>query len=617
MKKTIFCLILIVTFLISCKDDPFYDVPIEFKGVNEIFSDSINAELFINNIYTEQPADISPSFNWMEGNAMFASASDEAMHVQSNKTSPSAPQRMSAGNWGPTNMRFYRNTSRATTDELNLGRWYKWGGYRGIGLANTAIKNLPLLPSSIALSYRNRLMGEAIFLRALNHFHLFQMWGGIPIVNVAFKSTDDMQLKRNTVEETVKFISDELLRAAQLLPETQYTIAEQVGRADRGACYAYRSRLLLYAASQLYNGTGFDGTANKLICYGNYKLDRWKEAAEAAQMVIDLGWYQLYASASSENSSNSTSQYGGKGQQNYHQLFNEWGTGNKNTEMIFGRIRYLNQNVEADNFPSGFTNSTGGTCPSQDLVDAYGMNDGSLFDWNNPTYRANPYANRDPRFYASIIYDGALYNKFNTENYIFDLIYDGTNRRNTDLTKTETGYYLYKFMDYVSCNPVAKTGTSYHVWMDIRYAEVLLNYAEAANEFGGPTYTVVGAKTTTTPVQAIDAIRTRAGMPSVEITLIKRGWALNQENLRQLIREERRVELAFENHRYYDIRRWMIVDKLPQYIRGIDIRNENNVKIYNPMIKVEDKIFYPKHYFFPIPQVELDRNSQLVQNPQW
>ncbi|GHT70441.1 hypothetical protein FACS189455_0130 [Bacteroidia bacterium] len=607
----------------SCSDDSFYAVPIEFQGAKDVFTDSIKAGRFINNAYTEQPADVAGSFNWMDGNAMFASVTDEAMHIQSNKSSQSAAQRMSAGNWNPSNMRYYRSSDGAG----EIGRWMKWGGYHGNRKANTAIKYIPLLPTRYSQRYRDRLMGEAVFLRAIQHFHLFQMWGGIPIVDVSFEASDDVQIPRNTVEETVDFISKEMLRAAEFLPETPYVVADEVGRVSRGACYAYCARALLYAASPLYNGSGFDGKSNILICYGNTDPNRWKPAAEAAQMAIDLGWYELFKNngptPNTTNASNANTSFGttpiGKGQENYHQLFNEWGANNNNNEMIFGRIRGTNRDTENDNFPAGFTNSKGGTCPSQNLVDDYEMNDGTLFNWNNPTHKEKPYDNRDPRFYATIIYDGAAYRRFanQTSTYTFDITDGGKNKPNNGLTNTETGYYLYKFLNYYDCNPAGNSGGSFHVWMDMRFAEVLLNYAEAANEFGGPDYVVSGAKRPLTPVQAIDSIRTRAGMPSVQASLAKRGQVLTKETLREFIRHERRIELAFENHRYFDVRRWMIIEQLPGYIRGMKISKTGSNKTYDPNVVAENKVFAKKHYFFPIPQVEINRNKQLVQNPEW
>lgn len=602
IKYTIFILSALL-LMIKCSNDPFYEVPIEFNSAYDVFTDSMRAEMFINNMYSEAPAYVSNSFNWMHGNAMFASATDEAMHVQKNKTTVSAATRMSNGNWGPANMRFYRGDDGAG----NIASWMKWGGYHGIRKTNTAIKYLideNLLPHNLTLRFRNRLKAEALFHRAYYHWTLFQKWGGIPIVDKSFQATDDVQIPRNTLEETVNFILSDITAALELLPDEQYQDPWEIGRVDKGACLALKSRLLLYAASKLYNGNGYDNSGNLLICFGSENPARWADAAKAAQDVIDLGWYQLY-----DVGSNAT--------ERYQKLFNAWGSGHQNREMIFGVIRSTNRDTENDNFPAGFTNSTGGTCPSQDLVDAYEMEDGRLFDWNNPEHASNPYIKRDPRFYASIIYNGAKYSKFaNKSNYTFKTYEGGENAKGE--TATETSYYLNKFMDYVACKPDVKKGETYHIWMEFRYAEILLSFAEAANEAGGPDYKVPSAKTSITPIDALNLIRERAGMPDVRTTFSARGIPLNKDNLRDFIYNERRIELAFENHRYYDVRRWMIIEQLPQYIRGCKIiKNDDNSFTYDPNVIVENKIFQRKHYFFPIPQVELNRNKNLIQNPGW
>lgn len=580
----------------SCKR-PLYVVPVEFKSAADVFSDSARAEFFINNAYTEMPADVSNSYNWMDGNAMLASACDEAMHISTNKTSPSAPQRMSAGNWNPSNMRFYRSDDGAG----NIGSWLKWGGYHGNRKANTALKNLYMLPNSVTDRFKKRLRGEAMFIRAMQHWFLFQKWGGIPIVDKAFEASDNVQIPRNSVRQVIDFIVKSCDSAILLLPADPYSEPSEVGRADRGSCMALKSKALLYAASPLYNRV-----ADSLVSYGNADINRWQVAAKAAQDVVDLGWYRLYTATSAPT-----------GQKNYQELFYAWGAGNSNREFIFARLRTPNRDTENDNFPAGFTNAKGGTCPSQDLVDAYEMDDGTAFSWSNAAQAKDPYLKRDPRFYASIIYNGAKYAKFaNSSNYTFQTYTGGVNAQG--LAKTETSYYLMKFLDYANVNPVQGSGSAYHNWAYFRYAEVLLNLAEAGNEFGGPGYVVPGATNALTPVQAIDLVRARAGMPGVQASFTKRGIPLNQANLRELIRNERRIELAFEDHRYYDVRRWMIIEQLPKFIRGCVITKQTNGTFtYDPTVNVENKVFETKHYFFPIPETELIRNPKMKQNPGW
>ena len=595
MNKYFVLFLALVVVMAGCKRD-LMQVPIEFKSAQDVFTDSARAEYFINNAYTDMPADVANSYSRMDGAAMLASASDEAMHVTTNKTTPSAPQRMSSGNWDASSMRYYVSSDGAG----EIGSWLKWGGYHGNRKANTALKNINLLPATTTLRWRQRMKGEALFIRAMQHWFLFQKWGGIPIVDISFEASDDVLKPRNAVKSVVDFIVRSCDEAIALLPTDVYSAPHEVGRADIGSSMALKSRILLYAASPLYNQAGPDS----LLSYGNYDINRWKLAAKAAQDIVDLGWYELYKPSAT-------------GQKNYQDLFYTWGAGNTNKEFVFAKLRATNRDTERDNFPAGFTNAKGGTCPSQDLVDAYEMADGTLFNWANPAHAQAPYLKRDPRFYASIIYNGATYARFSGQsNYTFQTYEGGINAQG--LAKSETSYYLMKFMDYVNVNPIQGTGAAYHNWPYFRYAEMLLNLAEAGNEFGGPTYVAEGAKQPLTPVQALDLVRERAGMPRVLTTFANRNIALTQASLRDLIRNERRIELAFEEHRYYDVRRWKIAETLPRFIRGCVItRNANGSFSYNPNKVAETKVFETKHYFYPIPQTEVNRNPNMKQNPNW
>lgn len=596
-----FCLtyMLVSVFILGSCSDPLYETPVNYFDIEHVFLDSIRAEAFVNNMMTERPDEINASFNRLEGSSMLASATDEATHVSTNKSAVYAPQKMSSGNWGPSNMRYYRSSDGVG----EVGSWYRWGGYYGIRKAYTALEGIKMMTSEQGSErFINRLAGEAHCHIAMSYFWLFQKWGGVPLVQSRLGYDEDVNLPRSSVQEIIDFIIRECDTAYQLLPDEPYTADSEFGRYDRGTALAIKSRALLYAASPLYNGNGYDNSNNKLICFGNYDINRWKSAAEAAQKVIDMKLYKLY-----DNGEKTASE-------RYAAYFVANPDFLKNYESImFGRMRDPNQNTEADNFPAGFTNATGGTCPSQELVDAYEMDDGTLFDWSNPSHSEQPYSNRDPRFYASIIYHGATYAAFaNQKNYTFDMSEGGKNRVTN--AATTTGYYLRKFCDFAACDPVTEKGYAYHVWPYFRYAEILLNYAEAANEFGGPDYKVSSASYPLTPVEALNTIRRRAGMPDVETTFQRRGWQMNKENLRRLIHNERRIELAFEEHRYYDVRRWMEIKD--GSIHGVRITKENGKDHYQ-LIEVEKKVFQPKHYFFPIPDSEIRSNVNLVQNPGW
>ncbi|MDR3218725.1 MAG: RagB/SusD family nutrient uptake outer membrane protein [Dysgonamonadaceae bacterium] len=598
MKIKYYLIVTLLTLgMISCLD-ALNDTPVDLNDAEYVFTDSIRAEAFINSLTNEKPDGVSASYNRLQGNAMLASATDEATHVSTNKSSTNAAWKMSAGNWGPSNMRYYRSSDGAG----EVGSWFRWGGYYGIRRANVALDGLQMMRTPIYGSayFVNRLKGEAIFHKAISHFWLFQKWGGIPIIDRTYTDDENLSIPRSSVEETVNYIIHLCNEAYELFPDVSYS-GNESGRYDRGAALALKSRVLLYAASPLYNGSGFDNKNNPLVCYGNTNRERWRIAAEAAKDLINLGWHTLY-----------TGNVGDSPQVAYQKLFYTWSSTNNREYVIVGRLRQPNRDTENDNFPDGFTNASGGTCPSQEMVDAYEMSDGTVFDWNNPVHQTNPYTGRDPRFYASIIYHGATYARFaNSSNYTFDMRENGKNRSGN--AATTTGYYLNKFMDYTNANPVSGSGSVQHEWVYFRYAEALLNYAEAANEYEGPNYKVSGADIT--PVDAINHIRARAGMPDVATTFANRGITLNQQTLRDLIRNERRVELAFEEHRYYDVRRWMIVEN--GNIHGLKITGEANLPKFE-RVEVEKKIFrQDRDYFFPIPYLETIVNKSLEQNPGW
>jgi len=344
-----------------------------------------------------------------------------------------------------------------------------------------------------------------------------------------------------------------------------------LGRATKGAALALKSRLVLYAASPLYNS----GT--------------WQAAVDAAQQVIALNKYGIF-------------------QGGYGNLF----LTNQTNEAIFERLYTKNANhvhLEIANGPNGYGGWAGNT-PSQNLVDVYQMTNGLPANSSNPLYNpATPYANRDPRFAATVLYNGASYRERNVETFIpgGKDSKDGSDNWNT----TKTGYYLKKFMNdaYPLQNPWGNAG--FQPWIYIRYAEILLNFAEAANEAYGPDAVPSGASYTAR--QAVNMIRARQG---VNMPAIASG--ISQTDMRTAIRYERQVELAFEEHRFYDVRRWKIADvteNLP--MRGMIItKNTDGTFTYTPKIALDGRKFETKHYWLPIPRAEiLASNNQLEQNP--
>ena len=373
---------------------------------------------------------------------------------------------------------------------------------------------------------------------------------------------------------------------------------------------------MLYAASDLYNTTVFPGYSNpELIGYtGGSRTERWTAAKNAAKAVIDLGLYSLYKAEPAPTDSVA---------QNLAELFIA-----KNTEEdIFIKYFTTNQNQMYGivTGPNGYHN-WGTNAPIQEMVDAYEMKDGSKFDWNNPAHASLPYANREPRFYSTVLYEGAVWKprpadvqnvdpvgiiqvgkweRWDEESQSVKIHYGVDTRQSTveNWNGSYTGYYLRKGLD-----PAVDAQYFYATvpWRWMRYAEVLLNYAEACIELGGADLQ--------TGLDALNLVRKRAGMPP-RVTD-------DQAEARGYVRHERRIELAFEEHRFFDVRRWVIGPEVYKPIKVADVTYK-----MDPVTKVtatvptivpkdfENWSWNDKAYFFPILRDEMSKNSKLIQNP--
>ena len=441
-----------------------------------------------------------------------------------------------------------------------------WGrSYRGIRDINYALNHISEVPMSADL--KNRLTGELKFQRAFRYFDLIRNYGKVVLVGDRvysleddFSSTDSLYV-RSSIKDGVDYVVKELDAAAGLLPLDHSNSNWALGRATKGAALALKSRLLLYAASPLYNAAS------------------WAEAAQAAKDVMDLKQYSLY-------------------QGGYRNLFL---TASNNPEIIFERLYTtgaVHVALEIANGPNGY-DGWGGNTPLQNLVDAYEMANGkAITDASSGYDPNNPYQNRDPRFYATILYNGAPYRGDTVWTYTpgGKDSKDGPSNWNT----SKTGYYLKKFMNdnLPIVNPWGIAGTQ--PWIYFRYAEILLNYAEAENEAVGATSDVY---------KAINQVRERAGMPDLPDNL-------SQDGMRKAVRYERQIELAFEEHRYYDVRRWKIADEVenqPAY--GITVTKTNGKFTYTKITAMSGKSFKDKQYWLPIPREEiLASDNKLEQN---
>jgi putative outer membrane protein, probably involved in nutrient binding len=473
--------------------------------------------------------------------------------------------------------------------QFNNGSWNAlsnpdnvWDRYfAGIAKCCTLLENsnhinldISRLDPAKRVEYENNLKdirmwrAEAHFLRAYFNFELLKRYGPIPIIKSTLDINKDYSdTPRPTMKEVVEFIANDCDMAADSLELTPWrNMNDAFGRATKGAALALKSRLLLYAASPLYVDFGDIDEANKPS-----DATLWKAAADAAKAVIDLNQYEL-ASA-------------------YDDLFkNDF----QNKEYIFVRRYPSNSDFEKSNFPVSY-GGKGGTNPSQNLIDDYEMLDGTAFDWSDPVKAAHPFENRDERLLATVLMNGVLFKGKRIATY------PGGADAMPNPNATKTGYYLRKFLNE-NVNIQTGGGSDGHVVPLFRLAEIYLNYAEALNEYD-PTNPDIAVY--------LNKIRERVSLPDVPS-------GLTQEQMRTLIHHERRVELAFEEHRFWDVRRWKVASStLGAPVKGVKITQDDAGNFTYSPVQVEQRVFQPKMYWYPIPQSEVLKLHHWEQNKGW
>ena len=574
----------------SCKKDFLETNPLDRFSDANVWSDPVLAELYVNRLYG--------NIGW--GWDMNAGTVDESRSRQEAS--------------------FDIGNSLVTPDNAN--NWGNWNGsYSDIRACNIFFEKVGTVKFDETLvdgkTQKDRMMGEVTLLRAWDYHNLISYFGGVPIITKVYGLKDSFAAPRNTYEECVKFISDECDKAATLLPLVQS--GPNNGRATKGAALALKARTLLYAASDLHNPQ-----KNSLVTtgYSNPELlgytagdaaARWKAAKDAAKAVIDMNVYSLYKGSPATGESTS---------KNYADLF----TSRQSVEDIFVRFfaASVGQGVNGwDVTPNGWWGN-GGVGAVNELVEDYQMADGTRFDRNNPAHAKEPYKNRDPRFYASILYEGAkwrqrpsdltgvdpvgvmqigTWEKWDnaTSQKVFVYGLDSRNSIANSWNNNTTGATMRKYLD-----PNVDIQASFQdlTWRYFRYGEILLNYAEACIELGeneeARTY--------------INMIRKRAGMPDV---------TESGDLLKMRYRNERRVELVYEGHRFFDVRRWLIANQAYHPMHGVTALyplNPDHTTATIPIItpveiqlgKWDDKV-----YFFPISRSEVNKNNKLVQNPKY
>lgn len=625
MKKIIYTLIVAVFLMTpwSCNDNFLETDPLDKVSSDQTWADGPLAQAFIYNIYSFL------GYGGFEEQAL-ASICDEAMFTHAGRNIDPFTE----GSESPGALAWVSNT-------------YEWGNmYQAIRSANVAIENLPEATFDDD-ELKDRLLGEAYFLRAYYYHQLVRYYGGVPLIDRAYELDEDYSVERNTYEQCVDFILSDLDQAATLLESKE----ETPGRATRLAAMALKARMLAYAASDLHDATTAQTNSSVLAGYSNIELvaytsgsqtDRWEAAQTAAKAVLDAGTgYKMDLTAPVDPE---------EGRDNYISIAmggqSAVGDPSAAVELIFQRTHTAAYTAEdawplggihygINNGPNGYHNWAGNT-PIQQLVDDYEMMDGSEFDWSNPARAASPFTDRDPRFYATILYDGADWKPrpeagavFDQEDQIQTGYYEGRDGEGNPITingvdtrestvenwnGSRTHYYTRKFIDPDPALPDNQSNAQTVPWPFLRYTEMALIYAEASIELGEEDE----ARTW------INRIRFRAGMPEI---------ADSGTDLVDRLRNERRIELAYEEHRYHDGRRWMIGDELGRGIQAIDIqatlkpgetphipyRYDTSVYDYSYTVvnntENEVRAWDDKMYCRPISRDEINRNNKLVQNP--
>lgn len=576
MKKIFFnyCIMILGAMLLTSCSEEFLDrKPLDAISEDALWSDPSLVSSFVNSRYNQIGSGWY-SESWMSSmcDETFLTWSRSTEPITQGYVSPSLIGSMNGGHWGESARRW---------DVI----------WKNIGNCNVFFDNI----EDVAFTdqnMKNRLIGEVTFIRALMYWDLINRWGGMPLITKSYGINDVEEISsipRNTYKENIDFLVAECDKAASLLP-ANYGGANK-GRATSVAALSLKSRVLLYAASPLMNMP----SVSPLVGYPSPDPNRWEKAAQAAQAALDAALGNGYALFDG---------YGDDVTKKYTAIFLEGG----NSEVIFDReggtsasginLSYLDE----ANGPNGYGN-WGGNTPTSEFVDDFEMSDGTKFDWNNPVHAMNPYDNRDPRLKATVLSNGDEWKGREVETFFFkkadgsetgglDTKY-GSNSWNTSLT----GYNVRKFLDE-SYNTGSWSFNPKN-WIWFRVAEMYLNLAEAKYNIDDEA----GAR------QALNAIRQRARMPDVTST---------GEDLFDAIVYERRVELAFEEHRYFDVRRWLIADDvLNKNATGIRIfKNTDGSYTYTPGQQVELRKFVaPKMYWLPIQLDETNKNPALQQNP--
>jgi len=619
MRKLLYILftISIIGMVSSCKKDFLTTTPLGAYSDAAVWTDPNLASTFVDNIYEnalgwpfaiERLSDyvdetsFTPDWGVMDFNKCVVS--------QDNITGWDTYW----GTWDPT-----KHTYHYLWNQL-------YSNVRACNLFMSKVKTVQFQSDAA----KTQMLGEVYFLRGYTYHYLVAMYGGVPIITKPYGLNQEYSIARNSYEECINYITGQLDSAAMNLPDA--FSGENRGRATKGAALSLKARTLLFAASDLHNkmSSYAPGFANpELLGYTTGTQGaRWTAAKAASKAVIDLGTFSLVNPTPAPTDSVA---------KNIANYFLSYGYTSEDILLQYYTTKsgqsWSDYNPALYSGPNGYHN-WGNNTPLGDLVDEYEMKNGSAFSWSNPANIANPYAKREARFYASILYEGSSWRKRPSDvqgmdpwdkiqvGHVYKL--DGTTQLVPGVDTREgpienwnggrSGYYLRKFNDPALDPQFVKQDVPFR---HIRYAEVLLNYAEACIEENTGS-DLVDART------YINMIRTRAGQPPI-------AAGLSQAALRTAVRHERRLELAFEDHRFWDVRRWVIGPDAYHPMHRVEVKYVTaatalnyrqadgttwGAPVYSNQLFVnETRAWNDKCYFMPIYRSEMNKNTKLIQNP--
>jgi starch-binding outer membrane protein, SusD/RagB family len=576
---------LLIVTVVSCKKD-FEQQPLDLNTVDYIFdaNDPTGdlASRWLSYIYSRIPT----GYSRISGNNSYSvntSSRGTAFVPLECVSDDAVPSDAGNGAWNIIRGGY----SPISTFDDNWSNSYNAIREANVFLAN--YQKVPWADSSRKVWFPN----EARTLRAYFYYELIKRYGGVPLVGNQIYDPNDpalLQLKRNSFEECVNYIASELDIVKDSLrpdaPLANRTTDADFGRMRKSIALAIKAKVLLLAASPLFNPS--PTPENPSTGYPSYSVDRWKAAADASKAVMDLGIFDLEA--------------------NPYTLMQQ----RANKEHIFFKMsdprvdNVYSYYMSPVGYNPGNRQSEGRVSPTQEFVDAFPMKNGKLITDPTSGYDpVKPYTNRDPRLERDVFFNGAKWLQRPVET--FEGGKDKPNNTTIAPTQTQTGYYAKKFCANDSANSTYSSifyrDNGFNPpWCIIRYADILLMYAEAKNEYSGPDASVFSA---------VEKIRQRAGLSPYALPT-----GLSQSQLRDIIRNERRVELCFEEQRFWDIRRWKIAKSVyGTTLHGVTIIKNTNGSFSYTLKDVVTPYFTDAMYLFPITLKETQVNPGITQNP--